>query len=381
MFVVPTYRGGFPANWFLPESALGAEHCGPLPRDPKAAPGRSRPTGHSCHSLVSCDIAVRVAGTVLTPTGEPNPLCPAADRWWLTPGRAERLCPERVSASDMQIGVNLWVWGAPITTEHIEETVPRAAEMGFDAVEIPLANPGRFDHDRAAALLEDYDMDVTVVAAINEERDLLHDDPTVRANGREYIRSCVETADAVGATKLGGPMYAAVGRTWQMTDEERAAAEAQLVDQLAELSAHAADHGVTLCVEPLNRFETSFLNTVEQAIAIVDRVEDPHCQLLLDTFHMNVEEKSIPAAIRSAGDRIGYFHACGNDRGAPGNGHLDWAGVTDALADVDYDDEAVIESFTPEVESIAKATAIWRPLESSQDRLARDGLENLREYR
>jgi D-psicose/D-tagatose/L-ribulose 3-epimerase len=278
----------------------------------------------------------------------------------------------------MRIGINLWVWGGPVTTAYVEETVPRAAEMGFDAVEIPLADPAGFDHDRAARLLEDHGLEATVVAAISEERDLLHEDPEVRANGRQYVRDCIETASTLGASRLGGPLYAAVGRTWQMTDRERAEAIERVADQLAELASHAADHGVTLCVEPLNRFETSVLNTVEQGVGVVDRVDDPHCRLLLDTFHMNIEEKSLPAAIRAAGDRIGYVHACGNDRGAPGNGHIDWEEVAGALADVGYDDTAVIESFTPAVDSIANAASIWRPLEPSQDALARDGLANLR---
>ncbi len=280
----------------------------------------------------------------------------------------------------MQIGVNLWVWGAPITTDHIEETVPKAAEMGFDALEIPLVDPVGFDHDRTAALLDEHDMDVGVVAAMSEDRDLLHEDPDVRANGRDYLRSCIEAADGVGATQLGGPLYAAVGRTWKMTDEERAEAVDQIVHELTDLALYAADHGVTLCVEPLNRFETSFLNTVEQGIEIIDRVDNDSCRLLLDTFHMNIEEKSIAGAIEAAGDRIGYFHACGNDRGAPGNDHIDWAAVAGALDAAGYDDKAIIESFTPEVESIAKAAAIWRQLEPTQDALASDGLANLRTY-
>lgn len=278
----------------------------------------------------------------------------------------------------MDIGVNLWVWGAPISTAHLEKTIPHAAELGFDAVELPLAEPDSFDRGRARELLRENDLEAGAVVAISEERDLLHEEPAVRENGREYVRDCVETAASLGVTELGGPLYAAVGRTWQMTPDERAAAVDRVVEQLRGLAAHAADHDVTLCVEPLNRFETSFLNTAEQGIEIVDRVDSTHCRLLLDTFHMNIEEKSIPRAIESAGDRLGYFHACGNDRGAPGNDHIDWDGVADALATVGYDDLAMIESFTPEVDSIANAAAIWRPLEDSQDKLASDGLANLR---
>jgi D-psicose/D-tagatose/L-ribulose 3-epimerase len=279
----------------------------------------------------------------------------------------------------MDLGINLWVWGAPITDDTVAERVPQAAEMGYDVVEFPLEEPDGFDYDRASDRLDEHGLGASVVVAMSEERDLLAEDPDVRANGREYVRETVDAAAALGSDRVVGPLYSAVGRTWRMDEAERAAAMNDVVDQLSELAAYAGDRGVSLCVEPLNRFETSVLNTAEQTIEVVDRVDDPACEILLDTFHMNVEEKSLPGAIRAAGDRLGHVHACGNDRGAPGNDHVDWGGVAAALDDVGYDDQAVIESFTPEVESIARAAAIWRPLEPSQDALAADGLAFLQD--
>jgi D-psicose/D-tagatose/L-ribulose 3-epimerase len=274
----------------------------------------------------------------------------------------------------MDLGINLWVWGAPVTDETTAERVPQAAEMGYDVVEFPIEEPGGFDYEYANDLLEEHGLGASVVVAMTEERDLLAEDPAVRANAREYVRDSVDAAAAIGADRVVGPLYSAVGRTWRMDEAERAAAMDDIVDQFSELAPYAGERGVSLCVEPLNRFETSVLNTVEQTIDVVDRVDDPACEILLDTFHMNVEEQSPPDAIRAAGDRLGHVHACGNDRGAPGNDNVDWEEVAAALEDVGYDDQAVIESFTPEVESIARAAAIWRPLEESQDALAADGL-------
>ena len=148
--------------------------------------------------------------------------------------------------------------------------------------------------------------------------------------------------------------------------------------QLKELATYAADRGVVLCVEPLNRFETSFLNLASQAIEIVDRVDSPGCGMLLDTFHMNIEERSIGDAIRAAGKRLKHLHACENDRGAPGSGHIDFTEVADACRAAGYTGPAVIESFTSAVKSIARAAAIWRPLAETQDGLAQDGLKHLR---
>jgi len=279
----------------------------------------------------------------------------------------------------MDLGINLWVWGAPITDDTVAERVPQAAEMGYDVVEFPLEEPDGFDYDRASDRLDEHGLGASVVVAMSEERDLLAEDPDVRANGREYVRETVDAAAALGSDRVVGPLYSAVGRTWRMDEAERAAAMDDLVDQLSDLAAYAGERDVSLCVEPLNRFETSVLNTAEQTIPVVDRVDHPACEILLDTFHMNVEEKSLPAAIRAAGDRLGHVHACGNDRGAPGNDHVEWGGVAAALEDVGYDDQAVIESFTPEVESIARAAAIWRPIEESQDALAADGLAFLQD--
>ena len=171
----------------------------------------------------------------------------------------------------------------------------------------------------------------------------------------------------------------AVGRTWQATDDERKRDTDLLVRQLTELSTYAADRGVALAVEPLNRFETSFLNLSSQAIEVVDRVDHPACGILLDTFHMNIEERSIGEAIRAAGKRMRQLHTCENDRGAPGSGHVPWREVAEACRDIGFKGPFVIESFTNKVKTIARAAAIWRNFADSQDALAEGGLRYLRE--
>ena len=164
----------------------------------------------------------------------------------------------------------------------------------------------------------------SVCAAMSPDRDLLHADASVRANGMAYVKHCIDAAQTIGATNVVGPLYSAVGRTWQATADERKKDIDLLVGELKELASYAGERGVVICVEPLNRFETSFLNLASQAIEVVDRVGHPACGLLLDTFHMNIEERSIGDAIRSAGPRLKHLHACENDRGAAGTGHVPW---------------------------------------------------------
>ena len=274
----------------------------------------------------------------------------------------------------MKFGVSAWVWTAPVTTAELKKVAPQVAAMGFDWIEVPLESIDDLDHEEGAHIIRDHGLGVSGCVAMGPDRDLVHPDPSIRDTGMAYLRQAIEATQKLGATNLVGPIYSTVGRTWQATAEERASDVDLLVQQLRQLAQHASDHGVVLCLEPLNRFETSFINLTSQAIEVIDRVDHPACQILLDTFHMNIEEKSVADAIRAAGQRLKHFHACESDRGAPGSGNVHWDQVAEGLKDIHYDGPVVIESFTAKVQSIARAAAIWRPLASSQDELAEEGL-------
>lgn len=279
----------------------------------------------------------------------------------------------------MRFGINAWVWTSPITTEELEKLAPHVKAIGYDWIEVPLESLDDLDYARGAAIIRDNGLGVSACAAIGPDRDLIHPDEAIRANGMAYVKGAIVATQALGATNLIGPMYSAVGRTWQQTPEERAHDLDLLVHNLRELAQFAADHGVVLCLEPLNRFETSFINLAEQMIEVIDRVDRPACQIMLDTFHMNIEERSLGAAIRSVGPRLRHVHTCENDRGAPGSGHVPWTEVAQALQEIGYDGPVVIESFTPKVKSIARAAAVWRSFAPSSDALAVDGLAFLRQ--
>jgi D-psicose/D-tagatose/L-ribulose 3-epimerase len=274
----------------------------------------------------------------------------------------------------MQLGVNAWVWLAPLTTEGLAEVAAKVADMGFDLLETAIEVPGGYDYGRTGEVIKDLGLGVSLVTVLGPDTDLIHHDEKVRENGRAYMRYCIDAAHALGATNLGGPFYSELGRTWQSTAEERERDMELLAGQLRELADYAADRGVVLCIEPINRFETSFINTAGQLLELLDRVDHPACQATLDTFHMNIEEKSLGDAIRAVGPRLGHLHSCENDRGAPGSGHVPWDDVAGALHDINYDGPVVIESFSDRIEAIAAAAAIWRPLAPTQDALAQDGL-------
>jgi D-psicose/D-tagatose/L-ribulose 3-epimerase len=278
----------------------------------------------------------------------------------------------------MRFGVNTWVWTSPLNTDELGRLATHVAKMGFEHIEVPIEGDNEVDYARAGEIARERGLTVSACAAMGPEQDLISPDPATRAGGMAYLRGCIEAARALGATNLIGPMYSAVGRTWQQTEAEREKDLELLTGELRELSAYAEEHGVVLCIEPLNRFETSFINLASQAIELVDRVGHPACAIMLDTFHMNIEERSLRDAIRAVGPRLKHVHACENDRGAPGSGHVPWADVAAGCRDIGYDGPVVIESFTAKVKSIARAAAIWRALAPSQDELAAEGLRHLR---
>ena len=276
------------------------------------------------------------------------------------------------------IGANAWIWASPITDEVIGELGPRVADLGFDLIELPVEDPGAWDPGRTADLVAGVGLEAGVCCVMPPGRDLAVADREVVSSTQDYLSHCVEVADRVGSSVVGGPMYAAVGRLWRMDEGERRATIARVAEGLRPVADLAAERDVMLAVEPLNRYETSLINTVEQGMHLVEEVDHSAIGLLLDTFHMNVEEKSPPAAARAAAGRIAHVHACGTDRGAPGADSFDWPAFLAALSESGYDGPLCIESFTAANEVIATAASIWRPLAVSPDALASDGLRFLR---
>jgi len=277
----------------------------------------------------------------------------------------------------MKLGANTWIWTSPLTDEGLAELAPRLRDWGFDIVELPVEQLGDWTPSRAASILEAHGLGASMAIAMAPGRELCGADPETIAATQAFLRECLDAAAVVGAGAIAGPIYTSTGRTWRISPDERRALYAELRESLKPVSEHAEAVGVRIAIEPLVRYETSLINTVEQALDAIDGL--PACGLLVDTYHANIEEKSVGDAYRLAGDRLFHVHASANDRGAPGADHVPWDEVRDALSDIRYDGTVVIESFTAENETIATAASIWRPLAPSQDAIAVDGLAFLRD--
>lgn len=278
----------------------------------------------------------------------------------------------------MKIGVNTWVWTSPFSTKDFH-LIAKVRQMGFDILEVALEDASIIDANLLRKITQDNGLSVTVCGAFGPTRDISSVDSAIRKSGADYMRESIRFSEQVGARIFAGPVYSAVGKTRLVPDEQKKREWAWCVENLRDIGKVAADAGVTIGVEPLNRFETDMINLAEQAVKLVRDVDSPAYKIHIDTFHANIEEKSIPDTIRKLGKgMLCHFHACENDRGIPGAGHQDWKGIREALRDVEYDGAAVIESFTPGTVEIAKAASVWRPLAPTQDELAAQGARFLR---
>jgi D-psicose/D-tagatose/L-ribulose 3-epimerase len=277
----------------------------------------------------------------------------------------------------MMIGASSYIWVSPFSTDKTEQ-LAHAKEIGFDVYEIAVERPELIDEEKVLTEAQKAGIKVYVCGAYGETRDISSDVPEYRDNGMAYGKRLIDMAAALGSPYVAGPMYAAVGRTRLADRDEKERQMRFAVENMKRLADYASGRGVKLAIEPLNRFETDFINTVEQGLYFLDKIGYDNVGFLLDTFHMNIEEKSIPDAIRSARGRIFDFHACANDRGTPGEDHFNWEEIRGALKETGYEGPVVIESFTPGIREIAKAVSLWRQLAESPDCLARNGLRFLR---
>ena len=276
------------------------------------------------------------------------------------------------------IGVNTWVWTSPLRDVQAPGLLEHVAALGFDAVELPLEQPGDLTVAATRAALDATGLQAYVVGAMAPGRDLVEADASTVAATQDYLRACIDLAHGIGAPAVCGPFYAATGRVWRMSPTQRQATYSQWRDNLAPVVEHAAAADVRIGIEPLNRYETSLVNTVDQALEGLSGLLGTHLGLALDTYHLGIEERDSADAIRRAGEHLVHVQVCGNDRGAPGGDQTDWVALLRALDEVGYAGPLDIESFTADNDTIATAASIWRPLAPTQDALAADGLAFLR---
>jgi D-psicose/D-tagatose/L-ribulose 3-epimerase len=278
----------------------------------------------------------------------------------------------------MHFGANTFIWASPFSTTRHLTLVEKVREMGFDLFEVAVEDPQLVEVSALKSALAVAGLGGVVCGVFGPGRNLSSLDPQERKNAAVYLNWLIDAAAEIEPGLVCGPMYSAVGKAHLDAESDRRAEWNLAVEGLQRASAYAASKGVKLAIEMLNRFETDMVNVVDQGLALIDAVGAPNLGLHLDTFHMHLEEKDSARAVRKAGSRVFHVHASENDRGVPGSGQVRWAKIFTALAEIRYTGGVVIESFTPEVKTIARAVCLWREVAPSQDAVAAEGLAFLK---
>ena len=271
-----------------------------------------------------------------------------------------------------RIGMHFSLWSATWTEASAEAAIPEAARYGLQVVEIPLLVPESINVPHARDLLAAHRIAPAASLCLPAEK-MATKDP---AAARDFLLAALEVAQALGCRYLGGVTYSALG--YRSGAAPTAAEYDAIVAALQPVAQRAGELGLTLGLEPCNRYETHLLNTAAQTLALLDRIDPRHTAVHLDTYHMNIEEKGIGEGFRVAAGRAPYIHISESDRGVPGSGTIDWEDAFAALAETGFSGDLVVESFVTLPPEIASALCVWRPVARDRYEVLDQGLAYLR---
>lgn len=281
---------------------------------------------------------------------------------------------------NVKFGVSTWLWASPFSTSLARPLFEKISAMGYDVVEIAVEDPKLLDTRQLRQLLEEFELGALVCGAFGSDRDLTSEEDAIQKNALSYIASCLDICNELGAPFLAGPMYSAVGKARMVSPEQRKKEWDLAVENLRKVCQMAEERNLSIALEPLNRFESDLVNTAADAVRMVGDIAHPAARILLDGFHMNIEEAHIEQAIRTAGEYLIHVQVADNYRGVPGTGQVNWQAWYTGLEAIGYEGTVSIESFTPNNKELAAAVCVWKPLAESQDLFASKGLEFLRKW-
>ncbi len=262
-----------------------------------------------------------------------------------------------------KLGIFMNFWEKNWDADHAKY-IKKAKAIGFDVLEFqaqPLLEMSDDKIRSLKALADEVGIELTYSLGLDRNYDVSSLDENVRKGGVEYLQNIIRKMHVGGGTLLSGVSYAGWGTPDNFLGDKRPYWE-QSIKSMKEIIKVAEECGVTYCVEAVNRFETCLINTAREALDYVAEIDSKNIGVLLDTYHMNIEENNIGDAIRLVGDKLTSFHTGENNRTAPGRGHLDWDEIFGALADINYKGRIVSEPFVMEGGEVGRDIHVYRNL-------------------
>lgn len=277
----------------------------------------------------------------------------------------------------MKIGINTYLWQWPFNSERVD-LLKKIKDFGYDGVEMTIEDRSKKNLEVIKDNIKKTNLECIVCSSF-VEGNLISNDSAVIKKGVKYVKESIDLCEYLGASILVGPTYGSLINKDFLNPIVKNKARQQAVELLKDIGKYALDKKIKIAIEPINRYESNFLNTAHEGIYLVKEINLQNIGLNLDTYHMHIEEKNSKKVVLDSGKYLFHLHAPENDRGTPGTGAVDWCGIGEALKKINFEGFVVMESGSPQVEKVAKLGAFWRVYDYSQDKMAKEGLKFLRE--
>jgi len=278
------------------------------------------------------------------------------------------------AAKQIEFGGHALVWVGDWSPTSARAAISSAARNGYDYIELAIFDPWNFDTKLTKDLLQEYGLRAHASLGLSAKTDVTSTDPSIVAKGDELLRKVTDVLHDIGGTELCGVIFSALAKYPTPATKENRNNSIKAMQRLAD---YAADKGINIDLEVVNRYETNIMNTGIEGLAFLDEVNRPNAYLHLDTYHMNIEEDGMQKSVLAAGDRLGYVHIGESHRGYLGTGTVDFDSFFAALKKINYKGPITFESFSSAVvdPSLSNTLCVWRNLWSDSDDLAKKSLD------
>ncbi|MBJ7506545.1 MAG: sugar phosphate isomerase/epimerase [Candidatus Nanopelagicus sp.] len=277
----------------------------------------------------------------------------------------------------LKFGGHALVWAGDWSEASARKAAASAKKAGYDYIEMLMIEPDKIDVAMTKAVLSEYGLFATASLGLSPETDVTSTNPSIVKKGDELLRKVVDKLHAIGSTELCGVIYCSLGKYPGPASAEN---RANSIAAVARLADYAADKGININLEVVNRYETNIMNTGKEGLKFLEAVNRPNAYLHLDTYHMNIEEDGMSQAVLDAGDALGYVHIGESHRGYLGSGNVDFDTFFTALKKINYSGPITFESFSSVVvdPALSNALCIWRNLWEDSDDLAAHALKYMK---